>query len=71
MGKCFKLVKIIQKTEELHGNGGSNEEEAHSEENEAAQLLAWTKYLVHKVFQDGGGLDESHDAKNLKQRKNG
>lgn len=51
MSKCFKLVKIIQKTEELHGDGGSNKQEAHGKQDEASQLLSRAKYLVYKVFQ--------------------
>ena len=36
MSKCFKFVKIIQKTEELHGDGGSNEQEAHGEQDQTS-----------------------------------
>ena len=65
MSKRFKLIKIIQETEELHWNGGSNEEETHSKQDETPKLLSRTKDFVHKVLKNGWSFDQTDNAENL------
>jgi hypothetical protein len=64
--EALKLCELAEEAEQLHGDAGRDDEQAHREYDEAAQLLAWTKYLVHKIFQHWRCFDKTHYPQNLK-----
>ena len=49
LGERLKLVEVLDGTEELEADAGRDDEEAHGEEDETAQLLARTKDLTQTV----------------------
>jgi hypothetical protein len=63
--EALELCELTKEAEELHGDAGRDDEQTHREYDEAAQLLAWAKYLVHKIFQHWRCLDETHNSQNL------
>ena len=48
--ESFEFGEIGEETEELHGNAWSNDQQAHSENNQTAELFAWTKNFVDEIF---------------------
>lgn len=64
-GEGLKLGEVLQAAEQLHRNGTGDEQQAHSENNQRAELLSWPEYLIDEIFQYGRCLDQAHDSKYL------
>lgn len=65
-----EAVEILHKAEHLEADGRHDDEEAGGENNQAAQFFTWAKYLVHKVLQGRGNLNQTHHAQYLKSKNN-
>jgi hypothetical protein len=49
--KALELCELAKEAEQLHGDAGRDDQQAHGEYDQTTQLLPWTEYLVHKIFQ--------------------
>lgn len=64
--ECGEAVEVLHKAEHLEADGRHDDEEAGCEDHQAAQFFTWAKYLIHKVLQRWGNLNQTHHAQHLK-----
>jgi len=65
IGESAKLVQSFEEAKQLHGNAGSDDEQAHCEDDQTAQFASWTKDFVHEIFKHWRSFDQSNYTKNL------
>ena len=50
LGKGGKLVESFNEAEELQGDAGGDDQQAHGEQDQATQLLGRPKYLISQLL---------------------
>lgn len=61
-GESCEAVQLLNEAEHLQADSRHDDEEAGCEHHQAAQFFTWTEYLIHKVLQGRGNLNQTHHA---------
>lgn len=68
-GERGEAVQLLHEAEHLQTDGRHDDQEAGCEHHQAAQFFTRAEYLVHKVLQSWGNLDQTHHPKHLQRTK--
>lgn len=68
-GERGEAVQLLYEAEHLQADGRHDDEEAGGEHHQAAEFFTGAEYLVHKVLQSRGDLDQTHDTQHLRGEK--